>query len=225
MPDTYQYDIPPDQHCCAQERERYLKIDNNSTSVYMILSSILLISILSSNQTFSQIQPSYKPCIDIVKLYKSYQEYNDNLYSDSICLSEKKSKLSVFYNKLTIKDQKKKRKYPHGSLWRYKQGEDLFRFFDKINIFGAYGYHKVIGTNGLIIYSKKESGGYRMSSTYLVYFYSKDLSTPLERLSIKNLEKHFPNPSFINEVKTMKNLFESDTKGNLAINSIYNKYY
>ncbi|OJV55613.1 Uncharacterised protein [Sphingobacterium thalpophilum] len=189
-----------------------------------MLSRILFVLLLNPLLLFSQTKAGGN-CIESIKLYTSFKNYENNQANDSICLSGKSKKFSIFYNKLVLKDGQNKRKYAHGSLWGYQKGNDLFRYFDKTTTFGTYGYHKIIDTAGLIIYSKKESGGYRMSSTYKLYFYSKDLNSPLKKLTIKNLEADFPNPEFIAELKKLKKLSVTQADSNLKINDIYNKFY
>ncbi|MGJ1361135.1 hypothetical protein ACR79B_07390 [Sphingobacterium spiritivorum] len=210
--------------CYLHTGEEHLNLGGGKTLVYKIaVLTILLIAFLNPAKAESQTRAS-EYCTDIVKLYKTYSEYSEGKFDDSICLTDKKHKFSVYYNKLTLKHGQQKSKFPHGSLWGYQRGNDLFRYFNKGTTFGTYGYHKIIGSNGLIIYSKYERGGYRYASrTY--YFYSKDLNSPLEKLTIKNLEREFPNASFISEVKALKSLTESDSMGNLMINVVYNKYY
>lgn len=209
---------------CHEQTRKELEVAGEKMFSYKImLLTILLITFLNPAKAESQTRAS-EYCTDNVKLYKSYSEYSEGKFIDSICLSVKKHKFSVYYNKLVLKDGQQKSKFSNGSLWGYQRGENVFRYFDKGTTFGTYGYHKIIGSNGLIIYSKYERGGYRYASrTY--YFYSKDLNAPLERLSVKNLEKDFSNPSFISEVKALKSLTESDSKDNLMINIIYNRYY
>ncbi|AZA84117.1 hypothetical protein ACR78Z_04035 [Sphingobacterium thalpophilum] len=209
--------------CLPQIRKELEEAGEKILTYKIMLLTILLMAFLNPAKAESQTRAS-KYCMDNVKLYRSYSEYSEGKFIDSICLSGKKHKFSVYYNKLTLKHGQQKQKYPHGSLWGYERGKDVFRYFNKGTTFGTYGYHKIIVSSGLIIYSKYERGGYRYASrTY--YFYSKDINAPLERLSVKNLEKDFSNPWFIKEVKALKSLTESDNDGNLLISAIYNKYY
>lgn len=189
-----------------------------------MLSKVLFVLLLNPLVLLSQTKAA-ENCIESIKLYTTYKNYENNQTNDSICLSGKSKKFSIFYNKLVLKDGQNKRKYAHGSLWGYQKGNDLFRYFDKNATFGTYGYHKVIDTEGLIIYSKKESGGYRMSSTYNVYFYSNDLNSPLKKLTVKNLEADYPNPDFINGLKNLKSLPDKGINSNTMINDIYNRFY
>lgn len=209
---------------CPQQTRKELEDAGEKMLAYKImLLTMLLMAFLKPAKAESKTRAS-EYCTDNVKLYKSYSEYSEGKFIDSICLSVKKHKFRVYYNKLVLKDGQQKSKFLHGSLWGYQRGDDVFRYFNKGTTFGTYGYHKIIGSNGFIIYSKYERGGYRYASrTY--YFYSKDLNAPLERLSVKKLEKDFSNSSFISEVKALKSLTQSDSKGNLMINIIYNKYY
>lgn len=212
------------RNLCSQQTRKELEEAGKKMLAYKImLLTILFMAFLNPAKAESQTGTS-EYCTDNVKLYRSYSEYSEGKFIDSMCLSDKKNKFSVYYNKLILKDGQQKSKFSNGSLWGYQRGENVFRYFDKGTTFGTYGYHKIIGSSGLVIYSKYERGGYRYASrTY--YFYSKDLNAPLERLSVKNLEKDFSNPSFISEVKALKSLTESDSKGSLMINVIYNKYY
>lgn len=155
-----------------------------------------------------------------IRLFKDYQDYLAASPLDTISLEEG-NKLSIGYNTLVIKQGNQKRKYNHGSLWGYQNENDLYRFYDQGTAFGLYGYYKVIDQDGLVLYSKKESGGYRMSSTYVNYYYSKDLTSPIKKLSIKNLKMDFLNLAFIAEIKGLENL-EKDSG---EINKIYRKYY
>ena len=181
--------------------------------------------VLSPAFIFAQGHVKEIDCVNNIKLYKSYEDYSKGKVLDSACLSKQGNELEKYWGRIVLKKEKEKKKYSHGSLWGYQKGNDLFRYFDKTTTFGTYGYHKIIDTAGLIIYSKKESGGYRMSSTYKLYFYSKDLNSPLKKLTIKNLEADFPNPEFIAELKKLKKLSVTQADSNLKINDIYNKFY
>lgn len=219
----HQYSARVRKLCFPKTTKELEEAGEKMLAYKIVLLTTLLMAFLNPSKAESQTRAA-EYCRDNVKLYKSYSEYREGKFIDSICLSVKKHKFRVYYNKLTLKHGQQKSKFTHGSLWGYQRGENVFRYFDKGTIFGTYGYHKIIGNSGLIIYSKYERGGYRYASrTY--YFYSKDLNTPLEKLSVKNLEKNFNNPSFISEVKALKSLTKSDSKGNLIINTIYNKYY
>lgn len=183
---------------------------------------LFFLVLLSPFIAVSQVNATTENCVEKIKLYTTYQDFRSSTTTDSVCLSVKNNKFSVFYNKLTLKDGGKKRKYAHGSLWAYQRGDDVYRYFDEATTFGTYGYHKILDQSGLIIYSKKESCGYRMSSTCTYYFYSKDLQSPLKKLNLKNLKKDFPNASFIAEAEKLEELTERDEKsGNFKINNVY----
>ncbi|MDV4069976.1 hypothetical protein CMT34_17440 [Elizabethkingia anophelis] len=193
----------------------------------MLLRFLFLISLYP---TLALGQPKNTDCVESVNLYQTYQNYTEGDSIDSICLSDKKNKILVFYNKLVLKELgKKNRKFPHGSIWGYKKGSDLFRYFDAGTMFGTYGFHQVVGQNhGLIIYVKKENCGYVgavSTSTCSYYFYSKDLTTSLKKLTVENLETDYPNPSFLEEVKGLKSLKEKGANSALKINQIYKRYF
>lgn len=219
----FEYDTQGSQIYCIQNFKVHFNFRKKSLLGSKLILFGMFLILLIPIFTFSQVKDVVK-CNEGIKLYKSFIDYSNNISIDSICVSDKRQKFSIFYNKLTLKEGQQKRKYANGSLWGYKRGNVTFRYFDKGTTFGTYGYHKVIDHQGLIIYSKYERGGYKVPS-HTYYFYSKDLNTPLERLTLKNIERDFPDSLFTIEVKKLVSLIELDSIGGLRINRIYNKYY
>ena len=140
-----------------------------------------------------------EPCQESIKTFSTYENYRQNKFEDSLCLSVKKNKFFVNSQKLVLKENGKKTKYLGGSLWGYTKGNALFRYYEEDIFFANYGYFEVINQNGFILYAREE-----IISNLIIYsrfyYYSTNLTSPLKTLSIKNLQIDFPNEAFISEV-------------------------
>jgi hypothetical protein len=187
--------------------------------------SFLLSFLLSLYPTFILAQDSSN-CSEKLKLFSSYQLYLNNKPVDSICLSNSQNRLNKYWGRIVIKEKDQKRKYIHGELWGFQQGEKLFRYFDEGKKWGgAYGYLELIEASGIYVFAFREKYSYFKGTYKTHYYYSKDLESTLKKLTVENLETDYPNPSFLEEVKGLKSLEEKDTNSALKINQIYKRYF
>ncbi|MFT4062865.1 MAG: hypothetical protein QM642_10975 [Edaphocola sp.] len=162
--------------------------------------------------------------IEPVKLYADYDGFRANNYVDSFGIGST-NRVREAYWWLTVTKGGQKQRYKNGTLWGYANGDTLHRYYDEHTTLGAYGYYRVIDTSGLVVYTKEERGGYRMSGTAVSYYYSKGLNAPLRRLRLNNLQADFPNQSFAQQIAGLKNLGEKDKDGRLKVNVIYQSVF
>ena len=187
--------------------------------------SVIIIGLLSLLQNSTALN-EIESCPESVKTFTSYEDYTQNKFVDSLCLSVKKNKFFVNSQKLVLKENGKKTKHLAGSLWGYSKGNTLFRYYDEDVFFANFGYFEVINQNGFILYAREE-----IISNLIIYsrfyYYSTNLTSPLKTLSLKNLQIDFPNESFIREVEASKILddYEKKDEDVKAINAMYKKYY
>lgn len=187
--------------------------------------SIIITGILFLLQNSTNLN-EIESCKDSVKTFRTYENYTQNKFEDSLCLSVKKNKFFVNNQKLVLKENGKKTKYLAGSLWGYSKGNALFRYYEEDVFFANYGYFEVINQDGFIMYAREE-----IISNLVIYsrfyYYSTNLTSPLKTLSLKNLQIDFPNESFIREVEESKILedYEKKPEDVKAINVMYKKYY
>lgn len=160
-------------------------------------------------------------CSKKAGVFKTASEFISNAFTDSICMDSKKGKIKPGNNSL-LKMQSKSgvtKKYLPGEIYGYSDSENKFRFFsDDKSEAGPYGYFKMEGNSGLIIYSQWNLHG----GTF--YFYSKDFDSPIKELLKKNLDRDFPNEDFSKEIRIIKNMNKSKESA-LAIIGLFKKYY
>ncbi len=164
-------------------------------------------------------------CSEIGGVYKSYESFTKHNLDDSICLDIKKNKIITKFYKLIVKEGDHRRSYKNMNLWGYREGNDLYRFFDDHSFFGDFFYIKVLDYNGLILYSKEEADNTKISGAKVNFFYSLDLKSPIKKLNIKNLTNDFSNTQFIEEISNLNELYAKNNNGIFKINILYLKYY
>lgn len=142
-------------------------------------------------------------CINSIMLYKSYEGYSEGKVFDSACLSKQGNELKKYWGRLVLKKDEEKKKYSHGSLWGYQEGETLYRYFDDGKTFGVvYGYLELVDSDGLFIYIFREGYNFGIKGTHKIhYHYSSSLDAPIKKLTLSNLESDIQNSNFIEDVK------------------------
>lgn len=172
--------------------------------------SIIIVGMLFLLQNFTN-KLEKEPCQESVKTFSTYENYRQNKFEDSLCLSVKKNKFFANNKKLVLKENGRKIRYLAGSLWGYSKGNALFRYYEEDVFFANFGYFEVINQNGFILYAREE-----IISNLIIYsrfyYYSTNLTSPLKILSLKNLQIDFPNEAFISEVEESKILEDYEKK-------------
>jgi hypothetical protein len=165
-------------------------------------------------------------CIETVKIFRTYKDFASKKSNDNLCLDNKKNKVRINYNFITLKKGNSKNTYSNSQLWGYQNANEIFRLYDPGTSWGDYGYVRVLENDqsGLVIYSKKERY-YSSFGTREHFFYSKDLESTIKKLSFENLKADYQNPDFIQQISLMDNLTEKDNDGNYKIYKIYRRYY
>jgi hypothetical protein len=103
-------------------------------------------------------------------------------------------------------------KFKPGSIYGYNECGNVFRFFPGGKELNAQeDYYKVEEAGSMILYSSVFVSGDEI-------FYSKDLTSPIHRLTLQNLKDDFKdNPEFLDEAKKLKKrpdgLFTRDEQG------------
>lgn len=187
-------------------------------TIIMFFTSMILMS-------FKTMSQSTDNCFKIGGVFKTVEDFNKNIYRDSTCLDDKKNKIVVRSGYvLVLVSNKKKRKYKAGEIYGYFDGEYIKRYVGK-STFNVDGYFSIIDTNGLIIYEQRSTNYVSYFSWHSKsYYYSIDLTSPIKRLKVSNLEKDIKNEKFLKEIKALKDLSEK-VDGIFEINKIYKKYF
>ena len=109
-----------------------------------------------------------------------------------------------------------------GQVFGYSECGKKCRYYAGGDLLAQEDYYRIEEIGGLVIYSSVFNSGSEN-------FYSLDVSSPIHRLLVKNLEKDFADqPGFIASLKHIKQgLYEDiskrDEKGNFIINQLYSK--
>lgn len=161
-------------------------------------------------------------CLEMVKIYKNYQDFSNEKFHDKLCLDDKKNKISINYNFITLRLGNIRHTYSNDEIWGYQKGNEIFRFYNQGIFWEDYEYVRVLekDKSGLVIYSKKERY-YSSFNSREHYFYSKNLESPIKKLSLKNLKEDYQNSDFIRQILLLDNLMEKDNNGNYIIDELY----
>ncbi len=182
----------------------------------------LLISILTFlHISFSYSQGHKVDCKKMGGVFKKYDSYLQNRYSDSVCLDNKRNSIyQGWSDKLIIKSEGKKSTFKPGEIYAYFDGEHTYRYFDTTVGINPKGYFNIEDTSGLVIYSQKHYYFRQISTNY---YYSKGLDDPIKLLDIENLRSDFNNTDFINWVNQLKSLnFKNGSV--FLVNELYKRY-
>ncbi|WP_295220892.1 hypothetical protein [uncultured Chryseobacterium sp.] len=137
-------------------------------------------------------------------------------------MGDKKNKISINYNFITLRLGNIRHAYSNDEIWGYQKGNEIFRFYNQGIFWEDYEYVRVLENDksGLVIYSKKERY-YSSFNSREHYFYSKNLESPIKKLSLKNLKEDYQNSDFIRQILLLDNLMEKDNNGNYIIDELY----
>jgi|GEM_PF-2797594 outer membrane pore protein E len=162
-------------------------------------------------------------------VYRSFAEFNNGKFYDSIDLDIRKHKIYVSsFDRLIVKTESRKTVYKPGTVYGYFDGKNLRRYGETNSVLKDFGYFTVQDTNGLILYKQIQTG-YK-GTQHTSFFYSTTLNSPIKKLSVKNLNLDFPNHQFVSDVrKNVENLTNMrPEKSQIAlseINAAFRKYY
>lgn len=111
-----------------------------------------------------------------------------------------------------------------GSVFGYMECGKKYRYYPGGDLLAQEDYYGVEEVRGLVIYSSKFVSGDEL-------FYSKNFSSPIHRLQLKNIEKDFEAYSdFVESVRELNNtglkgnLGQRDEKGRFKINTLYEQH-
>jgi outer membrane pore protein E len=154
-------------------------------------------------------------------VFLTYNDFLNNKLTNKIDTKIKGNKFGFILFKETIKviTPETKIKYAPGSIYGYYYCGMRYRYSPGGELYAPEDYYKIEEMDGIVIYSSVFWGGSE-------YFYSKDLSTPIHRLNMSNLEKDFgDNTDFMTAVRKSKSRSDGLSKHNknnhFTINSIY----
>jgi hypothetical protein len=125
---------------------------------------------------------------------------------------------------LTIKivDKDSVVKFKPGSIFGYYECGDVFRYSPGTEINAEEDYYKIEEAKDIIIYTPAMIGIHGLE-----IFYSLDLTSPIHRLTIRNLEVDFAKyPEFVKAAKKCNRKIKGDIaardeKGAFIVNKIY----
>lgn len=111
-------------------------------------------------------------------------------------------------------------RFKPGSVYGYSECGRIFRYYSGPELNVQEDYYKIEEAKGIVIYSSAFISGNEI-------FYSLDLTSPIHRLTMKNIENDFSNyPEFLSSIKKMRDdpddgIAKRDDKGSFIINQIY----
>jgi hypothetical protein len=125
-------------------------------------------------------------------------------------------------SRLTVIRRGNEEKIGFGKISGYYLDGAKYRAFGKTKATATHGYYKVLDESGLTIYSRNVS--LPKSGRHTWYYYSLDLQSPIQHLTLKNLEKDFAGkPAFIEAVRGAEkdNQWVELVDGKTRINAFY----
>lgn len=112
-------------------------------------------------------------------------------------------------------------KFKPGTIYGYYYCGSVFRYSPGVELYAPEDYYKIMEAGGIVIYTSVFVSGDEP-------FYSINLTSPIHRLNLKNLEKDFNDqPAFVTAVKyfkkkeELKDIAKRDDRGDFIINKIY----
>ena len=187
----------------------------------MRLGWLLLVLVSLSNYAFSQEEDS---CY--AGVYLTQDDFINNRLSHTINTGVKGNKLDFSFPAdltLAVKliTQDTTLKFEAGSIYGFNDCKKVFRYFrGGKDLKAQEDYYRVEEIEGLVIYSSAFVSGEEI-------FYSLDLSSPIHRLTLKDLKRDFEEyPAFIEAAKKLnadpgEGLAARDEQGNYRINVLY----
>lgn len=154
-------------------------------------------------------------------VYLDLTDFIQNKVTNKINVNKKGNDIKIkMTNIVKIITSDKVIKYKVGSIYGYYLCGNKYRYSSKSEIKAPEDFYKVEEIKGLIIYTSVFWGGAE-------YFYSLNISSPIHRLNMNNLQKDFSeNSEFISEIKKAKlfdGLSTKNDKSEFVINLIYDK--
>lgn len=181
-------------------------------NIFLIIISIILMQELGYTQSSDSCYAG---------VYLNVTDFIQNKITNKINVNKKGNDFKIKMNyvvKIITPDTVIK--YKEGSIYGYYLCGRKCRYSSKAELKAPEDFYKIEETKGLIIYTSLFWGGSE-------YFYSLDLSSPIHRLSMNNLQKDFSEDSeLISEIKKAKlldGLITKTDKGSFVINLIYEK--
>lgn len=153
-------------------------------------------------------------------VYLNYDDFINNHLTNAIDVKMPGSKFGFMFLRKTLKisNGNISVKYPPGSVYGYYYCGVRYRYSAGGELYAPEDYYRVEEQGSLIIYSSVFWGGQE-------YFYSADISAPIHRLNINNLEKDFIEYSefmtAIRKLKKQSGLSTRDKKGHFLINTLF----
>ena len=183
----------------------------------------ILIPVLLSVGVATQAQEGIKE----VKLYSTHEDFVKNKPFKVIRVNDCKDVVKETPNaKLAIRGIDENLTIKYGTLGGYSIGSERYRAFGDKGFIKSYGYYKVLDDSCLVTYSKRVY--HYKTGRGLNYYYSKDLSSPIQHLWMKPIREDFRNkPKFVQNIKAVfrsyyPSLYASDKSSGMVL---FNKLY
>jgi hypothetical protein len=161
---------------------------------------LIILVVLYFNQAV--IAQERKPCFSGV--YKTSDDFVHDRLSYKINTADKGYKLDFTFPAdltltLKIKDADTTMKFRPGSIYGFRECDQIYRFFPGGKELNAQeDYYKIEEAGSLILYSSVFISGEEI-------FYSRDLTAPIHRLTWRNLKNDFKDdPAFIAAAQKLK---------------------
>lgn len=144
-------------------------------------------------------------------LYQTEQDFLNNQLIHPVTTDSNNRIEQKLGKKLWVYRNGQVTKYKFGSVYGYYQDSVTYRAWRKRKFFSDYGFYKVLGSSGLILYSKRSS--HHRSNGYTWYYYSTTPTGEIRRLTTSNLERDFSaHPEFVRLVSELLDRQEAGTR-------------
>lgn len=166
--------------------------------------------------------PHVCSCYDGV--YFTEEAFLKKQLDDSICTDFAINYVTVGnFQRVVMIENGVKKSYSKNSVYGYTYKGMHYRFQKKDKFFDESGFFYVKDTSGLLIYTQRSGGKY---NSVLNFYYSTGATSKIKLLTVKNLEKDYPDSRFIESceriVKGLTNQSEDNALASLKeINQLF----
>lgn len=159
---------------------------------------------------------------DISGIYRTEDDFKNNRLSE-VAPVDKDNYIAIALNKLKSYRNGRVTKIPLRDIYGYYQDGVKYRIYRKQTLFDRYARYQVIDESALVVYTCK-ARGYKRGG-YAFYYWSGNNTSPILRITRKNLQEQFSDhPDFVGRVTKQpefKKLHVTDTLGRTTLNRYY----
>lgn len=162
--------------------------------------------------------------IEVSGVYLTEDDFKHNRLSETAAI-DSRNYIVVALNKLKCYRNGQPMSFRLRDIYGYYQYGKKYRAFRRRTFFDRYSCYEVIDESGVIVYSRKSAGHKRGGYTF--YYWSVDASSPITRVTRKNIRKAFvSHPDFVKQVSGeigRKALYMPDDGGKTRFNEYYQR--